>query len=220
MRKSPSPLHRVNLRDRTLYPAPPWRPESLHPLFIGSTLGTWAQLLRWYATGESPSPLHRVNLRDGARGGLQDGGSRVSIPSSSGQPSGHSNRSSCEGRLLCLHPLFIGSTFGTLDRVVSEVQRMPVSIPSSSGQPSGLPTSVFANYHCYRLHPLFIGSTFGTLQYGFQIRFARQMTNLTISPFLSPQCTQKSNRVRAYETQFSRSLSSCEAHARCMSQSR
>jgi hypothetical protein len=26
--------------------------------------------------------------------------------------------------------------------------------------------------------------------------------------------------VRAYKTQFSRSLSSCEAHARCMSQSR
>jgi len=67
------------------------------------------------------------------------------------------------------------------------------------------------------LHPLFIGSTFGTLQYEFQIRFARQTTNLAIPPYLSPQSTRKSNSVRAYETQFSRSRSSCEAHAHYIS---
>ena len=113
---------------------------------------------------ESPSPLHRVNLRDETRA-RSDAGVRffVSIPSSSGQPSGQFCFHNRIGHLrawspsplhrvnlrdtpqphppgagdLRLHPLFIGSTFGTGVAEAQDGCRVEVSIPSSSGQPSG-----------------------------------------------------------------------------------
>ena len=65
--KSPSPLHRVNLRDSWIWPMNGWSARQLHglhPLFIGSTFGTGMEGPRDPPRSESPSPLHRVNLRD------------------------------------------------------------------------------------------------------------------------------------------------------------
>gem|GEM_PF-4642321 len=162
---SPSPFHRVNLRDLILMMGfRLHRHRSLHPLFIGSTFGTVERIPLSLLESVSPSPLHRVNLRDDRNDGSDDSPSNeVSILSSSGQPSGPGGTPFSGAPFGGLHPLFIASTFGTRYRELEQTY-FPVS-PSPFHRVNlrdgweVLPNG--GAYGC--LHPLFIGSTFGTL---------------------------------------------------------